>query len=559
MGKIPRQFTDAVGATARYAAKMSAQWLARMVILTLVLLSAACSDRQAASVTTLTFTGPGVEPDTLNPLLTQESDVADFALLYMPVLLQTDDRGRLVPEIATAVPTRQNGGISADGRTIVYHLRSGIVWQDGAPLTAADVVFTYRAVMNPRNNVGSRIGYDRIASVDAEGAQTVVLHLKRPYAPIISLFGNYPSYPILPAHVLSHYPDINTVPFNSLPIGAGPYRVVSWERGDRITLEANPRYWRGTPSIGRLIFRFIPNANTAVWQLRTGELDAWFNADPNVLPELRQLSINVQTSAMNDIHLLLLNLRDPILADVRVRRAIAASLDRALIIRAVVHGLGIPVDGDQPTFSWAYHAVPNATRFDPSEAAARLNAAGWKLGPDGIRYRNGQPLRLQISGTTDVTAWSILAPLLQEELRRVGIAATLKTYPPSLYFAAAAGGGVLRSGKYQIAYDAHLLGSDPDDEQYYGCGEFAPGGANYVYWCDRAADAAMNRALASYDRAQRTRDYAIVQERMAAELPIIPLWEVRRLDAFHAPIIGFAPSPAGPTFWNAWSWRILRP
>jgi peptide/nickel transport system substrate-binding protein len=492
-------------------------------------------------VTTLTFAGPGGEPDTLNPLLTQESDVADFALLYMPVLLDDDDRGNLIPDVATAVPSRANGGISTDGRTIVYHLRRGVIWDDGTPLTAADVVFTYHAIMNPRNDVGSRLGYDRIASVTATNAYTVIVRLKHPYSPIVAIFGNYPTYPILPAHALDRYATLNAVPFNSLPIGAGPYRVVDWERGDRITLVANPRYWRGRPEIDRLVFRFIPNANTAVWQLRTGELGAWFNADPETLPELRREDIHLVTSPMNDIHLLLLNTRDPALRDARVRRAIAAALDRSLIIRAVVHGLGTPVDADQPTFSWAYHPAQNPIRYDPQAAARRLAR---------------RHLTLQIAGTTGVTAWPILAPVLQEELRRAGIDVSLKTYPPSLYFATAAAGGILRSGHYQIAYDAHLLGADPDDEQYYGCAELAPNGANYVYWCDPHANAAILDAQRSYDRARRARDYAVVQDRVTAELPAVPLWEVRRLDAFHAPVGGFAPSPAGPTFWNAWAWRL---
>jgi ABC-type transport system substrate-binding protein len=138
----------------------------------------------------------------------------------------------------------------------------------------------------------------------------------------------------------------------------------------------------------------------------------------------------------------------------------------------------------------------------------------------------------------------------------VGINVTIKTYPANLYFADASSGGVLRSGHFQLAYDARLLGSDPNDEPYYGCNEFSPHGNNSVYWCNAAAERAMQDALKTYDLRQRAADYAIVQNQMAREIPTIPLWEVQRYDAFSVRVRGFDPSTAGPTFWNAWAWRL---
>jgi peptide/nickel transport system substrate-binding protein len=522
----------------------------------LSILASSCSRTQTSNPGVLIFAGPGVEPDTLNPLLTQESDVSDFATLYSAVLFQIDDRGRLVPEIAATLPTRKNGGISADGLTITYHLRHGILWQDGAPLTAADVTFSYQAVVNPANNVSPRIGYDHIGSVSTPDKWTAVLHLKRPYAPIVTQFGNYPYYPLLPAHLLARYANVNGVPYNSLPIGAGPYEVVDWQRGDHITLKANPHYWRGVPGIKTLVFRFIPNPGTAANQLQTGELGAWFNVDPDAYEELAHASVPLTKHPLNDIHMLLLDLRDPILGDVRVRRAIQAALNRPLIIRSVVHGLGIPIDADQPAFSWAFSQPQDAIRYDPERAAALLDAAGWRAGRNGIRSRNGEPLELQLSGTTDVTAWQQLAALVQDALRRVGISASVKTFPAGEFFGPAQAGGVLESGKYQLAYDAHLLGDDPNDEQYLACNQFAPQGNNYVFWCNLRANRAISAALGTYDNLQRKRDYAIVQQEIARDVPFIPLWQVVRLDAFSRPLKNFSPSPSGSTFWNAWSWRL---
>ncbi|MBV8171352.1 MAG: peptide ABC transporter substrate-binding protein, partial [Candidatus Eremiobacteraeota bacterium] len=183
------------------------------------------------------------EPDSLNPLLSTQIVTADLEYLAFSFFFNVDDKLNFVPEVALEVPTQANGGISKDGLTITYHLRRGIKWQDGEPLTAKDVVFTFHAIMNPANNVQVRTGYDQIASVDAPNDDTVVVHMKRVYAPIVAYFmGQQGQEPVLPAHLLAQYPNINQIPYNTLPIGSGPFKITEWQHGDHITLVANPGY-----------------------------------------------------------------------------------------------------------------------------------------------------------------------------------------------------------------------------------------------------------------------------------------------------------------------------
>ena len=199
--------------------------------------------KQGAVEKTLVFTGLAGEPDSLNPLLSAMSDVDSLSHLYMSYLLESDDRGQLIPEIAEQVPTQANGGISADGKTIVYHLRHGVVWQDGVPLTARDVVFSYRAVVNPANNVPLRVGYTVIESVGALRDDTVVVHLRRPFSPLLAyFFGPQGVAALMPEHLLSRYRDLNRASYNQAPIGSGPFRVVQWRHGDAVTFAANPLY-----------------------------------------------------------------------------------------------------------------------------------------------------------------------------------------------------------------------------------------------------------------------------------------------------------------------------
>src|SRR5690242_8604296 len=213
------------------------------------------------------WTVPGVlriettsTPDTLNPLLGQESIDTDLSMFWAGHLFNWSDERQMIPELATEVPTVANGGISRDGRTIVYHLRRGVLWQDGKPFDARDVVFTWRAIMNPKNAVPVRQGYDLITSIGTPDPYTLVIHLRRPYAPFITTFFAMSStaYAVLPAHLLAKYKSINDVPFNHAPIGTGPFRVASVD-GSHVKLVAYRSYWRGLPQLNEVDFEWQPN------------------------------------------------------------------------------------------------------------------------------------------------------------------------------------------------------------------------------------------------------------------------------------------------------------
>ena len=509
---------------------------------------------------TFTFTGLAGEPDSLNPLVSTSSDLYDFSHLYISSLLEVDNFGRLIPELARVVPTTANGGISRDGMTITYHLRRGLKWQDGVALTSRDVLFTYRAMISPKNNVPTHTGYDHIASVKTPDALTVVVRLAKPFSPILSYFETAQGITgVLPAHVLERYSDLNRVPFNVLPLGSGPYRVVEWQHGDHITLEANRLYWRGKPHIYRIVYKIVPDHNTQVQQLKTHEVDAYFNVDPQLLPEVRSIPrLTLTLTPIPDFHYLHFNLRDPILRDVRVRRAIALAVDRSKLVAAATHGAGIAVDGDQPVLSWAYDPTLPHLRYDPEAARNLLAEAGWKTTPSGPRAKSGVPLTLQLAiSPPHVGGSRLAATVVQEDLHAIGVAVRIKEYPPGLLWATPQSGGPLMSGRYQMAYNAWwVLGPDPDDSWNLACDQLPPTGQNMYFWCNRRADAAMHDALNTFDAQQRKLDYSIVQHELVRDVPLLPLWQVKRPDAYTPRLRGVSPSPAGSTFWNAWAWQL---
>jgi peptide/nickel transport system substrate-binding protein len=498
------------------------------------------------------------EPDTLNPLLSTKAVSADVGYLAFSYFFNVDDHGAFVPEIATVVPTTENGGISRDGKVITYHLRPGVKWQDGTRLTARDVEYTFKAVMNPKNDVQSRVGYDQIARLGTPDDRTVVLHMRKPFSPIIAVFmGVQGGTPILPAHLLPSDGVLTGVTYNSRPVGSGPFKITRWDKGASIEFDANAAYWRGPPRLAKIVFRKVADAAGALDKLRRGEVDAWFRAEPTNYRELSGLTdYAVTLSPENVIDHIDFNTRDPILQDVRVRRAIKFAIDRDRLIREITGGIYQKTDSDQQFFSWAYDATVPKMRYDPAAARRLLDEAGWTPGPDGILQRNGQRLVLSFAFISGQGTGSQVAAALRDQLRSVGIAMTIRPLAETSMFNSARNGGLLNSGKYQMAYFGWVFDVDPDDSSQYACDQMPPTGQNSLFWCDMTLDAAEADALSSFDLARRKRDYAIVQRELATQVPTIFLFAERSIDVYSKRFTAFRPSPGESSFWNAWQWSV---
>ena len=284
--------------------------------------------------------------------------------------------------------------MSADGRTIVYRLRS-VRWSDGKPVTSGDVLFTLRAILDPRNPVRSHEGYDLIDRATAPDARTVVFHLRRAWAPAVTTYfssGFAPQF-VLPAHVLQAQEPLVRAPFNAAPtVGDGPYRFVSWRRGEGLRYSANALYWRGKPSVERLAVRVVPDPSTNLLLLQSGQLD-WNLVAPAQLPVLRGISdiefTKVPTAVVAG---LAFNTRRAPLDDVRVRRAVAMSIDRAAISRKITLGMYPVTNMIQPQFSWAFDPSVREPSYDPAAADDAFDAAGWRRDADGVRRKGGRAL-----------------------------------------------------------------------------------------------------------------------------------------------------------------------
>ncbi|BDE05565.1 ABC transporter substrate-binding protein [Vulcanimicrobium alpinum] len=502
--------------------------------------------------------GMTTEPRSLSPLFSLDDYANTVDRLAFDVLISVGSDGRtLVPRLAAEVPSLRNGGISRDGRTLTYHLRRNVKWHDGVPFTSKDVAFSYHAIMNPANNVPNRHGYDQIASVATPDPYTVVFRLKEPYAPAITtLFGDDTCGPILPEHLLGRYPNLNEVDFNQHPVGTGPFKVVRWDRGSSVELDANDDYYLGKPKLRRISVRFVPDENTLVTQMRTHELDVFAEMSVNAYGQMR--GIPGTRAVLSNVHgaaNLLMNTTHDALRDPRVRRAIAAAIDKDAIVRNFAYGAGTVAGADLPSFMWAYDPNARAQPHDPARARAFLRDAGYVPGPGGIVQKAGRPLSLTFAYSQNNIAARLIAVQIQSYLREVGIDAQLKGFTTQMMFNAYAAGGIYQAGKFDLAWYTMTLGVDPDSSGRFTCGAIPPNGQNYSRYCNREMDAAQTAGLRTFDLAARKRAYARSQELLVHDVPAVFVFWPKNIDAADAGLRGFAPNPSIAT-WNAheWSW-----
>ena len=542
-----------------------ANLFARLVLIAALL--AACTAHPSATTSPQPTGGiPGVlrivgagSMDSMIPELSGNATSVDTGMFWGAWLFLVNDKGELEPELATRVPTVENGDITPTGRTITYHLRNGVRWHDGAPFDARDVIYTWHAIMNSANNVITREGYDDIDWMRAPDPYTLVVRLKHPYAPAVATFFGPSLAPmcILPAHLLENLPDINHAAYNNRPIGTGPFIVQSYDPSTGIVLKANPHYWRGPPKLKKIRYLIVPDPTTRAVMMRTGDADLFYDPPNNLLPELRTIpQLRLMHTVFNEFWYLGFNETHPPLDDVRLRRAIAQGIDKKFIIRAVMHGAAVPAEADEPAYYWAYDPTIKAPPYDPPAAAKLLDDAGWTIGQDGIRQKSGQRLSLQFVYTTGNADAVRFGPIFQSAMNKLGIEIQLKGYPTSLYYAAKQSGGIVNNAKFDIAYEGWIGGVDPDDATLWMCSRHPPNGYNTSFSCDPRIDEQEKIALQAYDRPTRKAAYFTLQHLLNQDLPAAFLYWTLRNDAVRAGFAGYRPAPTVTEFWNSWEWNI---
>jgi peptide/nickel transport system substrate-binding protein len=478
------------------------------------------------------------DPSSLNPLLAHDQDTIGFDLLFVQTLVGLSRDNRLVPILLTRVPSRGNGDISADGRTIVYHLRPNVRFADGKTLTSADVAFTYRAIMDPSNPVLSQDAYRRIASLRTPDAHTVVIRLRSPWnAAVRELFAQSDfAFGILPAHAFAGT-SLLRAPWEAHAFGSGPFYVTQWRRGDRIVLEPNP-YFSPRPKLARIELRMIPDLNAVVVAVRSGEVDAGRIGAHQVPEASADPHLRVLATDINGMNYLTLQTTAPPTDDIRVRRAIAYALDVPLLERSAHNLFERGAAFLPPVLKW-HDASLTPIVANPRAAASELDAAGWKLQGE-TRVKDGAPLAMLF--VEPAGSGSEVGPIVQQELHAAGIQTTIKTFPATSFNGP---NGPLRTGRFNITFQGWIGGADPEQTVTFACSQIGPNGNNIARFCDRGFEAAFeDQAVTSSDR-QRGDDFGTMQRVVYERLPAVPLDYLRFFDVVNARVTGFGRNMLG--------------
>jgi peptide/nickel transport system substrate-binding protein len=519
-----------------------------LAFLTTAVLAACAPTGDAGAARTLRL-ATAQEPHSLLPLLAQSITENEILRLIYDPLIACDAAGRAVPALAAVVPTRANGGISADGLTITYRLRRGVRWHDGTPFSSADVAASFRAVMDPRSVVQSRHGYDAVARVEAPDPYTVRFRLKRRFAPFVgTVFAESDApYYLAPAHLLRGGL-LTRSSLNGAPVGTGPFQVVRWARGDRLELAANERYWNGKPSIARIVIRFLADENTQLVALRSGDLDGVLVMSANAAALARTIPhLRIASSALNAYWGVMMNNQPGhATADVRVRRAIAAALDARAFRRNVTHGFYAPTVADLPPVLWAADRSLKPPAHDPALARKLLAQAG---------YGPAHPLALELAILQSSQTHRVESIAMQAELRAVGVDVRIHPYLGNVFDAPIAEGGILPRGRYDLAFYGWYAGMDPDDSGQFTCDQRPPNGYDHSFYCSAEMDAAQRDALATYDERARKRAYARIESLLLRDVPIDFLASPVAISALRDDLTGFSPTLVTQAA-NAQRWRL---
>ncbi|HTD23572.1 MAG TPA: ABC transporter substrate-binding protein [Terriglobales bacterium] len=441
-------------------------------------------------------------PTNLDPRVGLDAQSERIDMLIFDALFRRDEHFNLQPMLAERweIP---------DPLTYIFHLRQGVRFHDGRPLTSRDVKYTIDSLLNHVLPSPKTATYKHVERIEAPDDATVIFHLKEPDA---TLMWN------LSEGGIGIVPYDSGADFNRNPIGSGPFRFVRQELDKEVVLERNPDYWDASlrPRIERVRFAVIPDPTTRALELRKGSADiapsGSLTAD-TVVALRREPNLQIEIASGSIYSYLAFNLRDPILKDVRVRQAIAYAINREPMIHYLWRDEAEPASSVLPPQSWAYNGNVRHYNYDPSRARELLDQAGHPPGASGVRFH------LLMKTSTEETT-RLLAAVLQQQLRDVGIALDIRTLEFATFFSE------ITKGAFQI-FSLRWIGGnqDPDIFEYvFHSSSIPPQRANRGYYSNPQVDSLLNQAREQVDPQKRKPLYDQVQKILAEDVPYVNLW-----------------------------------
>lgn len=461
-------------------------------------------------------------PIHLDPRMGTDQASSRVFELILNGLVTKDPRGNLVPDLAESWETLD------DGRRYRFHLRRGVVFHDGRPLTSRDVVWTFQSVLDGSVATPKKGAYSRLARVEAIDPLTVDFVLTEPFGALLVNLTS--SLGIVPAGMLPEE-------FGRNPIGTGPFRLVE-RRPEQVVLEPFAGYREGPPAIRRLTLREVPDATVRALELRKGSVQLVINGlPPDLVPRFRaDPAYKVVEDPGSNYVYLGLNLEDPALSDRRVRQAIALAIDRRQLVDHLWRGLGVITETIIPPGHWARNEGLEQRPHDPVTARALLDAAGY---PDPDGEGSGMRLALTYKTSTDETAL-LQAQIIQRMLAEVGIDIEIRSYEFATFYSD------IKKGSFQIFSLTWTGIADPDIYSLIlHSDKIPPAGANRGRYRNPAFDRLVDEGARRIRPEERRPFYLAAQEILARDLPYISLLTKVNVAVLPSILEGYSNYPGG--------------
>ena len=553
-------------------------WLSLLLVmlLTLVMWPAAGVQAQPTAGRDTVVIGISQEPDYLNPMFAEMSAAVSVQSTIFTSDVERDSAWKLFPQGVENMPSLKDNTWRLDGEkmTLVWKVKARN-WSDGKPVTCGDYVFGNSVARNEQVPVVTRDLTNRIANVvctkGADGLD-ITVNWKDRYA-----FANISvtQYGATPRHALERYyrdnpAKLNEAPYGNDPkftVGDGAYRLVEWRKGSSLTVEAVPNHAIfGTPRVKHITWRFVPDTNALVANMLSGAIDVIATIG---ITFDQAVQLDKQAAGRFKVYFepaltwehIDLNFDNPLLQDVRVRRALAHGINREAISQQLFEGRQPVSNTYLPARHPGYTDAVQKYPYDPARARALLQEAGFTPGPDGIlRNAAGQRLSLELNTTAGNRIREQVEQIIQQNLKDIGIEITIQNFPARVYF-----GEITNQRKYKaLAMYAWTIAPTSDCADLYTSESITNekngwAGQNYPGYKNADMDKACKAARAEVDEAKRIQLLNESAQIFARDLPALPLYNRASVSAAKPGLQNYLPVQLSGTYetWNAskWYWQ----
>jgi len=442
--------------------------------------------------------------------------------------------------------------VSPDQLTHTFHLRRGVTWHDGAPFTGKDVVATLRKIRDPGvRAMHLRNNFEDLADIATTPGDdfTVVARYRKPY---FLAFRALATLSIYPAHLLETAGDMLQSPMHRAPVGTGPFRFEAWKTGDRISFVRNDQYWGKKAHLDRVVYRIVPDPAVAFQLLKKGEFDVYLQLQPQQWArDLEAAGLKASLYRVKffnpNYNWIGWNEERPYFSDPRVRQAMNYVIDTEGIRNSFLLGLDRPTTCHFYLDSSACDRSLAPRHYDPARAAKLLDEAGWSdHDGDGVRDKDGVPFRFTFLMNADSVFLAKLAPYLQQELRKLGVAMEIRKVDWALFVQLVSqhrfDAMSLRWGNSDVVQDPYEIWHSSQ----------AKDGSNFVSFKNAEADALIEEARATLDDARRNELYRKLGRLLYEEAPYTFLYNRPSLDVVRVGVRGIRPSVAWYDLQDVW-------